>query len=149
MALPIGKRPKSRGDRPDVGVVKTKHLRLDPLEPSDGTRILVSRFYPRGYAKGRETWDEWRKELGPSRELHGEVKANKVGMETYRRRFENEMEAPEAQEAITGIARRVAEGESVTLLCDHLRSAPAEGCHRFIVAGLIEEAARAGPRGGS
>ena len=41
----------------------------DPLEPGDGTRILICRYRPRGLPKGEETWNVWKPELGPSKEL--------------------------------------------------------------------------------
>jgi len=37
--------------------------------PSDGTRYLVDRIWPRGVSKKAAAIDEWLKELGPSHEL--------------------------------------------------------------------------------
>ena len=44
----------------------------DPADGSDGFRVLVSRFRPRGIAKANETWATWWPELGPSRALHAD-----------------------------------------------------------------------------
>ena len=52
-------------------MIKTKRWN-DPVERSDGHRILVCRFRPRALPKAKETWNEWDKKLGPSRELLAE-----------------------------------------------------------------------------
>jgi hypothetical protein len=49
-----------------------KHCRLD-REPSDGRRILVTRFWPRRMARDRI--DAWYKDLGPSIDLFRRFKA--------------------------------------------------------------------------
>jgi uncharacterized protein YeaO (DUF488 family) len=41
----------------------------DAPEPSDGTRVLVERLWPRGLAKERAHIDLWLKEVAPSHEL--------------------------------------------------------------------------------
>ena len=41
----------------------------DPAEAGDGTRILITRYRPRGVAKADETWDVWMRHLAPSAEL--------------------------------------------------------------------------------
>ncbi len=38
-------------------------------EPTDGTRVLVERLWPRGLSKARAQVDLWLKELAPSTEL--------------------------------------------------------------------------------
>jgi len=52
-------------------MIKTKRWN-DPVEPGDGRRLLITRYRPRGVKKGEEPWDEWRKELAPSKELHAD-----------------------------------------------------------------------------
>jgi len=54
------------------GRVRTRRWN-DPKQPGDGTRVLVCRFRPRALKKLDETWDEWRRELGPSEQLHAAV----------------------------------------------------------------------------
>jgi uncharacterized protein YeaO (DUF488 family) len=46
-------------------MVKTKSV-YDPVEESDGDRILVTQYWPRGISKERLRLTEYRKELAPS-----------------------------------------------------------------------------------
>jgi uncharacterized protein YeaO (DUF488 family) len=48
--------------------IKLKSLRQSQ-EPSDGFRILITRFRPRYIKKENESWDAWYRELAPSRQL--------------------------------------------------------------------------------
>ena len=41
----------------------------DPVEPSDGQRVLVDRLWPRGMSKARAHLNLWVKEIAPSTEL--------------------------------------------------------------------------------
>lgn len=118
------------------GTLRTKHLRAD-IEPDDGTRIYVSRRWPRGIAKG-ERFSEWMKELAPSIELLDAYLHEDLDWETYRERFLEEMQSETARPRIEELADRVADGETITLLCDHPRDAPDEHCHRFLVEELVE-----------
>ena len=49
-------------------MIKIKRI-YDPVEKSDGYRLLVDRLWPRGIKKERAAIDAWAKELAPSREL--------------------------------------------------------------------------------
>src|SRR4051794_24153011 len=97
-------------------VIKTKSLR-DPAEPSDGRRILIARFRPRGVARGEETWHAWDKRLAPSAALldafHGKQRRRGrlvarglpgLAWSEYERRFRDEMRAPEAASALDDLA---------------------------------------------
>jgi uncharacterized protein YeaO (DUF488 family) len=111
----------------------------DPKEEGDGTRILITRYRPRGLAKADETWDIWIPDLGPSKALHAAVYA-KVGMglswEAYRARYLMEMRGQHAR--IAELAGRVARGETITLLCSS-QCVRESRCHRSILKELIEE----------
>lgn len=114
----------------------------DPVEPDDGTRILVCRYRPRALPKKDETWDEWCMDLGPSRELHAELYGKHgppLEWEEFRRRYQEEMQAQ--ADRIRELARRARGGETLTLLCSSACTDPAR-CHRTLLAGLIEEAGR-------
>jgi uncharacterized protein YeaO (DUF488 family) len=110
----------------------------EPIEPEDGTRILITRFRPRGLPKAQETWTEWNHEVAPSPDL---VKAFKgkdgIGMtwSVYRASYLKQMK--EKTEAIDALAKRVAAGETITLLCSSscLRE---DRCHRSLLKELIE-----------
>ena len=41
----------------------------EPVDPEDGTRILVDRLWPRGVSKVEAALDQWMKEIAPSTEL--------------------------------------------------------------------------------
>ena len=110
----------------------------DAKEDGDGTRILITRYRPRGLPKANETWDIWIPDLGPSKELHAAV-YTKVGMglswEAYRARYLIEMRPKHAQ--IAELAKRIAAGETITLLCSS-QCVRESRCHRSILKELIE-----------
>ena len=115
----------------------------DPGRSGDGVRILICRYRPRGLPKGKETWDEWRKEFAPSPELlaafHGKH-GPALPWPEYRKRYLAEMREQTA--AIDELARRVGAGEAITLLCSSACTDP-EHCHRTLLRGLIEARLRA------
>lgn len=117
------------------GQLRTKHLRAD-AEDDDGTRVSISRMWPRGVAKG-ERFTEWMKALAPSRELLDAYLEDEIGWAGYEERFREQMRGEAARERIAELADRVEAGETVTLLCDHPSEAPADECHRFLVAELV------------
>lgn len=111
----------------------------DPKLRDDGIRLLVTRYRPRGLKSEDETWDAWWKDLGPSVELHAAVYGKHgppISWEEYRARYLAEV-APQA-ERITDLARRVAEGETLTLLCSSACVDEAR-CHRSLLKQLIEQ----------
>lgn len=114
----------------------------DPVEPGDGTRILVSRYRPRALRKEHETWDEWQKALGPSVDLHADYYGRSgppIGLLEYEVRYRDEMSRQSA--LIETLARRVASGETVTLLCSSACTDAAK-CHRTLLREMILDAGR-------
>lgn len=115
----------------------------DPAEPDDGLRLLVTRYRPRGLPKEEESWEEWRPDLGPSRELLARFKGKStegqraISWAMYEKGYLREMrgQAP----AIAELARRVADGETVTLLCASACTRESR-CHRSLLKRLIEAA---------
>ena len=97
-----------------------------------------------GVAKAKETWEAWWPDLGPSRELldafHGKGTAP-LDWTTYAQRYLNEMGGATQVWRIRDLARQIAEGETITLLCSSACHDPAR-CHRTLLAQLIESAAR-------
>jgi uncharacterized protein YeaO (DUF488 family) len=111
----------------------------DQAEPGDGFRLLICRYRPRALPKADETWDAWWPDLGPSRALHAEFYGKHgppIGWPEYRKRYLAEMKVQ--SERIADLARRVAGGETITLLCSSACSDP-EHCHRTLLKGLIEK----------
>jgi uncharacterized protein YeaO (DUF488 family) len=119
--------------------VKTKRWN-DPTDPDDGFRLLICRYRPRGLPKGEETWDAWNAQLGPSKELladfHGKGRL-KTSWAEYRARYLREMRGQKP--AIDDLARRVAAGETITLLCSAACEREAR-CHRSLLRELIQRA---------
>jgi uncharacterized protein YeaO (DUF488 family) len=118
--------------------IKTKRWD-DPREPDDSFRLLICRYRPRALKKELETWDKWDKELGPSKDLHADFygkHGEPIGWKEYRRRYLKEMK--DQKERIAELARRVASGETITLLCSSACIDP-ERCHRTLLKELIEE----------
>ncbi len=120
--------------------IKTKRWN-DPRDSDDGLRLLICRYRPRGVRKADETWDLWCKELGPSRVLHADFYGKHgppIGWDAYRRRYLEEMQAQ--GERIAELARRITEGETITLLCSSACTDESH-CHRTLLKRLIEDAA--------
>lgn len=120
--------------------VRTKRWN-DPPEPEDGFRVLICRLRPRGVARANERWDEWWPDLGPSRELldafHGKD-GPPLTFSAYAPRYLEEMQRQVFR--IRALGQRVANGETVTLLCSSACTDPAR-CHRTLLARLVERAA--------
>ena len=117
-------------------MVKTKRWD-DPIEPDDGTRILVTRYRPRALRKENETWDIWQRDLGPSAELHAAFygkKGEPISWSTYCAIFHREMRDQKA--AIIELARQVAAGSTITLLCSSACVRESR-CHRSLLRDLI------------
>jgi uncharacterized protein YeaO (DUF488 family) len=128
-----------KDDHPIPGTVRTRRWN-DPAGPADGTRILVCRYRPRALRKEHETWHAWVKELGPSKELHARLYGKSGTPPTwaeFERLYVAEMAAQ--REQIAELARRVAAGETVTLLCSSACTDETR-CHRTLLRRLIEEA---------
>lgn len=118
--------------------IKTKRWN-DAQEAGDGFRLLICRYRPRALPKKDETWDAWWKELGPSKELHAAFYGKNgppIGWEEYRRRYLKEVAAQ--SEPIRKLAKMVAEGKTLTLLCSSACTDPSH-CHRSLVKELIEK----------
>lgn len=113
----------------------------DAAAPDDGFRLLVCRIRPRGVAKADEPWDAWWPELGPSRELldafHGKG-GTPLPWAEYVPRYLAEMTGPGQLWRIRDLARRAAQGETLTLLCSAACTDPAR-CHRTLLAKLLAE----------
>jgi len=117
--------------------IKTKRWN-DPPEADDGCRLLVCRYWPRGLRKEKKTWDDWRKELAPSKQLHADFYGKHgppIGWETYRTRYLDQIRAQ--MEELAALADRVAAGETITLLCSSACKDAAH-CHRTLLKEQIE-----------
>ncbi len=106
----------------------------EPREESDGTRVLITRFYPRGVKKDR--FDRWLRDLSPSRELLGAYRSGEKSWEVFESEFTAELNAsPSSMLAIRSLREESRKG-NVTLLCYEKSGLP---CHRYIVAKLVKK----------
>jgi len=87
----------------------------DEPEPSDGTRVLVERLWPRGFSKERAHVDVWLKEIAPSRELRTWYGHDPEKFAEFRRRYESELAKPTGQAALARL-RELAKQGPVTLV---------------------------------
>jgi uncharacterized protein YeaO (DUF488 family) len=114
-------------------MVKTKRA-YEPPEMSDGDRILVTRYWPRGISKKRLSIKEWLRNLAPSKELLRDWKNEKISWKQYTIRYHEEMRSQ--REAIRDFANR-ASRDTTTLLCFEREDDPC--CHRHLLKKLIEQ----------
>lgn len=131
-------------------MLKTKSVH-SPIEPTDGLRILATRFRGRGLPAAR--YDVWMANLGPSERLLKAVLAGKMAWREFTRRYREEMFAPAATDAGNATIKnhgqkftlrliaQLAAKENVTLLC-HCAEHTKE-CHRFELQKLIARELRA------
>ena len=68
----------------------------DPPEPDDGGRYLADRVWPRGISRERASLDGWLKDLAPSHELRRWFGHDPARWDEFRRRYRDELSAPEA-----------------------------------------------------
>ncbi|OIJ66529.1 DUF488 domain-containing protein [Streptomyces mangrovisoli] len=87
----------------------------EPPEPADGVRVLVDRLWPRGVSKAAAHVDEWPKGLTPSTELRRWYHAGEGSYDEFVRRYEAELDAPEAAELLDHVRELAASGP-VTLV---------------------------------
>ncbi len=114
-------------------MIKTKSV-YDPAEESDGDRILVTRYWPRGLSKKRLLLTEWLRNLAPSAELLKAWKSGNIGWKEYEERYRKEM--IEGPREIVALAQKARE-TTITLLCFERENNPC--CHRHLLKTMIEK----------
>ncbi|MFE1249454.1 DUF488 domain-containing protein [Streptomyces sp. NPDC058735] len=107
----------------------------DPPEPEDGVRVLADRLWPRGLAKDAARVDEWPKELTPSTQLRRWYHAGEGSYEEFAERYEAELAAGGAAEALDRLRDLVREGD-VTLLT---ASKTPERSHAAVLVRLVRD----------
>lgn len=79
----------------------------EPEEPSDGTRFLVERLWPRGIRKESLHADAWLKDAAPSTELRQWFSHDPAKWKEFQRRYFAELDAkPEALAPIRSAAHK-------------------------------------------
>jgi uncharacterized protein YeaO (DUF488 family) len=81
--------------------------------PSDGTRILVDRLWPRGLSKEKLKLDAWMKDLAPSNELRKEFHHDASRWQEFQKRYA--MELCQQMELVAELRKKARHGR-VTLI---------------------------------
>lgn len=84
-------------------MIRVKRI-YDPVEPSDGHRVLVDRLWPRGVAKATAALDEWLKAVAPSAELRVWFDHRADRWEEFQLRYRLELAAPAAAAELARLA---------------------------------------------
>ncbi|MGO8961709.1 MAG: DUF488 domain-containing protein [Streptosporangiaceae bacterium] len=84
-------------------------------QPSDGTRVLVDRLWPRGLSKAKAALDEWCKDIAPSNELRQWYSHEPDRFGEFRGRYLLELQDPQRAEALAQL-RSLANKRQLTLL---------------------------------
>lgn len=82
----------------------------EPAEPSDGKRVLVDQFWPRGITKDKLQAERWEKAVAPSKELCKWFGHDPARWDEFQRRYRQELGAPDKQAMIEQLARESREG---------------------------------------
>ncbi|MCX8071246.1 MAG: DUF488 domain-containing protein [Candidatus Binatia bacterium] len=73
-----------------AGTLRVKRV-YDPVEQSDGFRVLVDRLWPRGLKKETARIDLWLKDIGPSDALRKWFGHNPERFATFNERYRKEL----------------------------------------------------------
>ena len=131
--------------------IRTKRWN-DPVSRDDGTRILITRYRPRGLRKDQENWESWAKQLAPSKELHAAAYGKDqepISWDEYRTRYLTEVANHRAtiSDLAQQGARRFDERAPAEFLCERLDPRLGE---ELLDAGEPSQEARAlGPERGA
>lgn len=108
----------------------------EPLEETDGIRLLVDRLWPRGIAKERAQLDDWIKDLAPSSQLRTWFGHKEENFEEFAVHYRSELEEnPQAQAAAQQAILQSKE-KMVTLLYG---AKDPQINHAIILKGYLEE----------
>jgi len=116
--------------------IKTKSI-YEEKEKSDGTRVLITRYYPRGVK--RTHFDLWIRGASPEASLLKKYKSKMISWRELSKRFREQMRtSPDSRKALQDLIALSERGD-VTLLCYEKEG---QNCHREIVKALAERAIR-------
>lgn len=114
-------------------MIKTKSI-YKPKDDEDGLRILITRFYPRGVRKGH--FDQWLRELAPTKELLKGYKEGEVNQTQFTIRFLQQINSDEISRKTIQTLTELAKETNVTLLC---YERDGDFCHRHLVQDVIKD----------
>src|SRR5512143_3283173 len=88
----------------------------DPPTRTDGARVLVDRLWPRGISKDAAKLTAWLKDLAPSDALRKWYHSHPAMWLVFRKKYLEELRAPEASAALEQLYELVESNDRVTLL---------------------------------
>ncbi len=97
---------------PMVAELKLKRV-YEKTEVTDGERILVDRFWPRGIRRSSANIDIWMKGVAPSNELRKWFSHEQSRWEGFKKRYNKELENNKAFEKLI---KFIKDNDTVTLL---------------------------------
>ncbi|MDH3660629.1 MAG: DUF488 domain-containing protein [Alphaproteobacteria bacterium] len=113
-------------------MIKIKRI-YEPVEPSDGYRVLVDRLWPRGVARAGAKLDDWLKDIAPSTELRKWFHHEPERWDEFVNRYQAELQLPLQAEHLERL-RKISCGRTITLLY----GARNEGRnHAMVIKGLL------------
>jgi len=78
-----------------------------PYAPTDGTRVLVERLWPRGLTKAKAKIDLWLKDVAPSPALRSWYSHDPARWPEFRRRYRAELDTnPETVDELRALCRK-------------------------------------------
>jgi uncharacterized protein YeaO (DUF488 family) len=77
-------------------MIRIKRI-YDPIQESDGKRVLVDRLWPRGVLKEKAAIHEWLKELAPSHELRKWFHHEPARFDEFVEKYKEELAGDEAK----------------------------------------------------
>jgi uncharacterized protein YeaO (DUF488 family) len=126
-------------------MIKTKSISTK-AEPSDGLRILASRF--RGHGVPASAYDVWMPNLGPTESTLRAFKAHKIDWPEFTRRYKKELFADSTidkdnrtiknhgQKFTLRLLQTIAEDKPITFMCQCAEDEP--HCHRHLLAKILQ-----------
>lgn len=88
-----------------------------PAEPSDGTRILIDRLWPRGLSKEKAKIDLWLKEIAPTTELRKWFDHDPAKWAEFQKRYKAELKAN--KEAVSELKKALRDGPATLIYSAH------------------------------
>mgnify|MGYP001466955191 CR=1 FL=1 len=118
-------------------MIKTKSVYHDPIEPQDGFRLLVMRYWPRGVSKAKV--DLWFRDLGPEPALLDAYRKGRTDWETFSAGYREQVtNSQDGQKRLSEVERLEETHGTVTLLCHENLATPDARCHRMILKEVLD-----------
>lgn len=116
--------------------VQTKSI-YEPKSKSDGLRILITRYYPRGVK--RDKFDLWIRGASPTRDLLKSYRQGSIDWSEFKKQFSKQLSSEEESKTAMNELFTLAKKKSITLLCYEREG---QNCHRQIVKAKLQRSLR-------